>query len=71
MCAEYRSDPCRFGELLEFDCSVDGIGVGAGQCRKPILGSGLDEVLRAAGAGAEGEPGVDVQVREHPPDIPE
>ena len=65
MGAEYGAHAHRITGALELDCSVDPIGVGAGERAEATLGSRLGEHLRAGDAETEGEVGVGVEVSEH------
>jgi hypothetical protein len=62
MSAEYGTHAHGVTGALELDYSVDPVGVGAGKRSEPTLGRRLGEDLRARGAEAEGEVGVNVEV---------
>jgi hypothetical protein len=61
--AEDGPHPRRLARPLELDRPVDPVGVGARQRREPPLGGRGGEHVGARDADAEGEVGVDVEVR--------
>ncbi len=63
--AENRAHACCITGALELDRAVDAVGVGHGDGRNAAPCRGLRQRLGRGGAAAEGEPGVDVQMREH------
>ena len=60
-----RAHACRLGGVLELHCSVDPIGVGAGEGIEAALDGGLDQRFGAGGAEPEREVGMEMEVSEH------
>ena len=65
MGAQDRPDAASDRRLLELDCTIDPVGVGAGEGRESPLCRRIQQLLGAGDAAFEREVRVDVQVSEH------